>query len=313
MIEVDKVTKMYGPVKALEDVSFQIQQGEIVGLLGPNGAGKTTLLKVLTGFFEPTGGKVLVDGTDVVEDPIEVRRLIGYLPENAPLYPEMLVQESLVMAADLRGLSGSDRTQKLKRSIEATGLQKVLTRPISELSKGFRQRVGLAQAIMHQPKILILDEPTNGLDPEQIIEVRNLIRELARHSTVILSTHILTEVEQSCERVVVLVAGSLRADAKMEDLKATNCFRASFVSSIDTDQIRASLASADGVTAVRPLEAQNGLVSVVVEAATDVDLGALVFEMSKTQNLPLRELRPDIRSLESVFLQALSSEREVQV
>ena len=312
MIEVEKVSKNYGRVQALKEVSFSIERGEIVGLLGPNGAGKTTLLKVLTGYFEPAAGKVRVGGVDVVEDPVSARKKIGYLPENSPLYPEMLVQESLLMTAELRGIDGDRRSGLLERAVRAAGLFDVLTRPIGKLSKGFRQRVGLAQAILDEPDILILDEPTNGLDPDQIVEVRNLIRRLASHSTVILSTHILSEVEQTCERVLVLMQGRLRADARLSELTATNRFKVVFAADTKPEPIREDLQSAAGIKSVSKEANLDGRLHLSVEGESEADLGQLIFERAKTNDWPLRELHRDTRTLESVF-RALSSGQEVKL
>jgi ABC-2 type transport system ATP-binding protein len=222
------------------------------------------------------------------------------------------VQESLLMTAELRGIKGEDKRQKIVRAIQAVGLQGKLTSPIANLSKGFRQRVGLAQAILHQPDILILDEPTNGLDPEQIVEVRHLIRELASHATVILSTHILSEVEQTCERVLVLMEGRLRADARLADLKATNRYRVSFESSIPAQAIHLELEKQEGLRLVQVEDPPAERISLLVEGPSHLDLGALLFEQAKQQNWPLRELRPDVRSLESVF-QQLRSGQEVRL
>ncbi len=312
MIEVEKVSKNYGEVRALRDVSFGITRGEIVGLLGPNGAGKTTLLKVLTGYFEPTDGRVRIASVDVVEDPVSARKKIGYLPENSPLYPEMLVQESLLMTAELRGIEGDRRRQLLERAVRSSGLGDVLTRPIGKLSKGFHQRVGLAQAILDEPDILILDEPTNGLDPDQIVEVRNLIRRMASHSTVILSTHILSEVEQTCERVLVLINGRLRADARMSELTATNRFRVIFAAGTKMEPIRDDLQSAAGIESVSPEADPDGLVRLSVEGDSEADLGRLIFERAKANDWPLRELHRNTRTLESVF-RAMSSGQEVKI
>ncbi|PIY20137.1 MAG: ABC transporter, partial [Deltaproteobacteria bacterium CG_4_10_14_3_um_filter_60_8] len=192
MIEVLNLEKSYGDVKALAGISFAVKPREVIGLLGPNGAGKTTLMKILAGFLHPEAGTARIGGYDVLEDPVAVQAMLGYLPENAPLYPELSVQAHLKMMADLRGIPAAEQRRKLSVAVHAVGLADRLTRPVSTLSKGFRQRVGLAQAILHNPRLLILDEPTNGLDPTQIVEVRHLIRKLARHSTVMVSTHILS-------------------------------------------------------------------------------------------------------------------------
>ncbi|MCX7670257.1 MAG: ABC transporter ATP-binding protein, partial [Anaerolineae bacterium] len=221
MIEVKNVSKAYGPVQALRNVSLTIAPGEIVGLLGPNGAGKTTLIKILTGYLQPDSGEVRVDGLDVLTHTRDVQSRIGYLAENAPLYSELSVQAYLKMMADLRHVPPSQQRARISEAVYATGLADHLTRPIGELSKGYRQRVGLAQAILHKPKLLILDEPTVGLDPTQIVEVRGLIRRLAQASTVLFSSHILSEVEAVCQRAVILMNGQVRADARLADLEVT--------------------------------------------------------------------------------------------
>ncbi len=310
MISADKVTKNYGLVEALKGLSFAIEPGEIVGLLGPNGAGKTTLLKILTSYFEPTSGQVRVGDHDVVTEPLQVRRLVGYLPENAPLYPEMLVQESLLMTAELRGLVGADRDRLLSRAVRATDLQEVLTRPIGQLSKGYRQRVGLAQAILHEPPVLILDEPTSGLDPDQIVEVRGLIQRLAERSTVILSTHILSEVEQTCERVLILINGVLKADAKLAELTSSNQFLLGLAEGVDPSRIAADLRGAEGITAVSDLAPEGGLARFQVQAEAGTDLAERLYGLARERDWPLRELRPDAKTLESVF-RRLSSGQEV--
>src|SRR5262245_9574834 len=213
MIEVTQLTKSYGPIEALRGVSFNVADGEVVGLLGPNGAGKSTAIKILTGYLQPDDGTARVDDLDVLTHTREVQARIGYLPENAPLYPELTVQSYLRLMADLREIPREEQQGLLSEAIHATALADHLTRPIGQLSKGYRQRVGLAQAILHRPKLLILDEPTVGLDPTQIVEIRYLIRRLARNSTILFSSHILSEVEAVCDRVIILMNGQIRADA----------------------------------------------------------------------------------------------------
>jgi ABC-2 type transport system ATP-binding protein len=200
LLQAENLVKVYRGRRVVDGVSFAIRPREVVGLLGPNGAGKTTMIKILTGYLQPDSGQVTVDGLDVLTHTIEVQRRIGYLPENAPLYPEMSVQDYLAMIAELRQIPPGRQRACISQAVRSVGLEEYLTRPIAELSKGYRQRVGLAQTILHQPKLLILDEPTVGLDPTQIVHVRHLIRSLAHHSTVLLSTHILSEVEATCDR-----------------------------------------------------------------------------------------------------------------
>ena len=218
MIEAAHLTKYYGRVRAVNDASFSVAKGEIVGLLGPNGAGKTTIMKILTGYHYPSSGSAAVNGRDVTADPVAVKRSIGYLPENAPLYDDLTVREYLDFIADARRLTGSERSGAISRALKLCGLESQVHRPIDQLSKGFRQRVGLAQAILHDPDILILDEPTTGLDPNQIQEIRHLIRTLGSNKTVILSTHILQEVEAMCDRVLILNEGEIAASGTTEEI-----------------------------------------------------------------------------------------------
>jgi len=219
MIEVRNLSKNYGSILALDGVSFQVGKPEIVGFLGPNGAGKTTAMKIITTYLAPTGGQVLVDGIDVTADPIAVRRKIGYLPERAPLYEDMKVGPYLRFVGEARGLSGDHLKRRFDWSVGATGIGNVLGQKINTLSKGYRQRVGLAQALIHDPEILILDEPTTGLDPLQIIGIRNLIKDLGREKTVILSTHVLSEITSVAERILVIHRGKLAADGKYVELR----------------------------------------------------------------------------------------------
>src|SRR5688572_24542197 len=222
IIEAKGLTKHYGTVKGLKGISFNVEKGEIIGLLGPNGAGKTTTMKLLTGYLQPTDGTAKIAGHDVVEDPLSVRAVLGYLPENAPLYLDMAVQEYLLMMAELRGIPADRQKSLLSDAIYSTAIETKLTQPLGSLSKGFRQRVCLAQAILHKPQVLILDEPTNGLDPTQIIEMRSLIKRLAEHATVMVSTHILSEVEATCHRAIIIMEGEIKADAKMDELTASS-------------------------------------------------------------------------------------------
>lgn len=220
MIEIKNLTKKIGSSVILNDISFSVKKGEILGFLGPNGAGKTTTMKIITSFWEPTGGNVEIDGLDVREKSLEIRKKIGYLPETVPLYDDMRVYEYLKFIAEVRGLAKDKVKERIKEVVKACGLSKVARQPIEELSKGYRQRVGLAQAIMHNPEILILDEPTTGLDPNQIVEIRNLIKELGKEKTVILSTHILGEASATCDRVIIINNGKIAAEGTPEELAA---------------------------------------------------------------------------------------------
>ena len=303
MIEATQLGKRYGAFEALADVSFTIGQGEVVGLLGPNGAGKTTLIRILTGFFEPSAGSVTIDGIDVESDPLAARAHIGYLPESTPLYPEMLVQEFLAMAADLRQIPPDRRRALISEAVWATGLEQKLTQPIAELSKGFRQRVGIAQAILHKPKLLILDEPTSGLDPTQVDQVRGLIERLSQSTTVLFSTHILSEVEQVCDRAIILLDGRVRADARLDALQKTPKVHVSVASDTAASpaEVAARLGALDLSTSVRAGDHDGGQYRFEVDGAAGSTLAREVFRLARNNNWELTELRPVVRDLETVF------------
>jgi ABC-2 type transport system ATP-binding protein len=292
MIEADRLTRRYGDFLAVSNVSFSIEQGEIVGLLGHNGAGKTTIMKMLTGYLEPSSGVVRVDGVDLAEDPQAVQMTLGYLPENLPLYPEMSVADYLDYAAQLRGI---DSAGAVRRAIAATELEEKALDPIATLSRGFKQRVGVAQAILHEPKFLILDEPTNGLDPGQTEHMRSLIQRLAESATVILSTHIMQEVDAICDRAIILRGGSLVLDERLADLKESNELS---LRSHESDGLGADLEALDCVLQARPLGEGGWMVRVTgeLDAAGDAIARLLV-----EQGHPLYALAPERRNLESVF------------
>lgn len=299
MIKVAGLVKSYGPIEALRGINFSVADGEIVGLLGPNGAGKSTAIKIITGYLQPDGGTVEVDGLDVLSHTREVQARIGYLPENAPLYPDLSVQAYLKMMADLREIPRQDQTERLSEAIYATNLDDHLTRPIGQLSKGYRQRVGLAQAILHQPRLLILDEPTVGLDPTQIIEIRHLIRRLARHSTILFSSHILSEVEAVCDRVIILMNGQIRADARLAELSASA--NALLVLQRETAGVDQALKQLAGVIEVELSQTTEGRPTYRVLSDNQEDLCPAIYDLARQENWPLRELRRDTRTLETVF------------
>ena len=220
MIEARALTKHYGPIHALDDASFEVRRGEVLGFLGPNGAGKTTTMKILTCFIAPTSGTALIGGVDVFDDPLEVRRMVGYLPETTPLYTDMRVLEYLDFVAKMRGFNHADGRKRIQKVVEETSLSEVIGQEIRSLSKGFRQRVGLAQALVHEPPILILDEPLSGLDPNQAAEIRELVRQIGRERTIILSTHNLPEVQMTCGRVLIVSRGKIVANDTPDELKA---------------------------------------------------------------------------------------------
>jgi ABC-2 type transport system ATP-binding protein len=302
MISISHLTRRYGPLTAVDDFSVEVGRGEIVGLLGHNGAGKTTVMKILTGFLEPSQGSVSVAGVDVTMDRAGVQRQIGYLPENAPLYPEMLVQEYLCMIAELRGVRRENLNDAVVKAALAVGVEDHLVRPIAELSKGYRQRVGIAQAILHEPDVLVLDEPTNGLDPVQIQSIRELIRKLSQKSTIILSTHILQEIEAVCDRVLIMIEGSLVADEPLAALVASDVVRVSLrARAADVEARLSQLAGVRNVTA-RGVDPRDGDFAVW---AAECEPGALavgaIIEAARTEGWEIGAVAPESRTLESVF------------
>jgi ABC-2 type transport system ATP-binding protein len=310
MIELQNVRKVYGEIEALRGISTTIEGGEIVGLLGPNGAGKTTTMKILVGYLLPTSGTARVAGLDVVEQPLEVQRRIGYLPESAPLYEDMLVQDYLRFMAEMRGLKADAARRNIHKAVDECAIGSVLVRPIGQLSKGFRQRVGLAASILHEPDILILDEPTTGLDPNQIVEVRELIRQMGRTKTIILSTHILPEVEATCDRAVILIDGRIRADGRLSELTGS---RTQIVVAAPEDAARAGtlLESLAGVQAVGIERGTDRFHTFRLTLADDRELGEAVAELARREGWPLRELRRDETTLEQVFRELTESNAEV--
>ena len=307
MIEVQHLTKRYGRVTAVDDVSFRVERGEILGFLGPNGAGKTTTMRILTGYMPATEGKAIVAGFDVFDQPIEAKRRTGYLPETPPLYPDMTVLEYLGFVAKIKGVPSGERTTRIKQVMERTRIADMANRQCAKLSKGYRQRVGLAQAILHNPDVLILDEPTAGLDPKQIIETRELIKELAGDHTIILSTHILPEVSQTCQRVVIINKGRVVAVDTPDNLTAR--LRGSETLYVQVDADAASvLTHVPGVTRVVESERLNGLVGYEVDSETGRDVRRDLARAVVTSGFGLLELRPMRVSLEDVFLSLTTDE-----
>ena len=299
MIHAQNITKSYGSIEALRGVSFDIQPGEIVGLLGPNGAGKSTAIKIITGFLHPDEGLVEIDGLNVLSDLHAVQAKIGYLFENTPLYPELSVQAYLAMIADLRAVPASEFTRLLSDAIYGTGLQAYLTRSIASLSKGLRQRLGLAQAILHKPQFLILDEPTVGLDPTQIVEIRALIKELAQESTILFSSHILSEVEAICDRVIIIINGEVKADQSLRELSMSN--NATLVLQRDSADVAASLGALDGVSFIRQMRSLDDYPAYRIDGTADIT--PRIYALARDRNWPLRELRRDTVTLETFFNQ----------
>ena len=304
MIEVENLTKQYGPTLAVSDVSFNVQKGEVLGFLGPNGAGKTTTMRVITGFFPPTSGKVRVAGHDVVDDPMEAKRHTGYLPETPPVYPDMTVAEYLAFVGRIKGLSRRELKGRLDDVVEKCAVGNVRNRQIGKLSKGYRQRVGLAQALIHNPDVLVLDEPTSGLDPKQIIETRELITGLAGQHTVILSTHILPEVSKTCQRVVVINAGQIVAVGTPHEL--THRLQGFETVLITVEGPAASIIEkfqrVGGVNWVEPRESSEGRVTLEVHSEKDKDVRAELARATVESGWKLFELKTSGLSLEEIFL-----------
>src|SRR5919197_470813 len=281
-LALEHVSKRFSGVPAVDDVSFEVDRGQVVGFLGPNGAGKSTTMRMITQFLEPDAGSIRMEGTPLAEAGRDAKRRIGYLPENNPLYGEMLVSEYLEFVARLREL-GAERRSATEEAVAATGIEPVYNRPIGELSKGFRQRVGLAAAILHRPDLLVLDEPTEGLDPNQRVEIRRLIAELGRDRTVILSTHVLSEVQFTCGRVVIINRGRIVADGAVETLvnRAAEGVRVSVEAR--GENVAERLAGLAGVRAVEQREALDGRVRVTLAASGEADVRPAIFELAKTE------------------------------
>lgn len=310
MIEVENLTKFYGPRQAIRDVSFKVQSGEVLGFLGPNGAGKTTTMNILTCILPATSGTVKIRGFDIFEHSLEVKKLIGYLPEHPPLYPDMIVRDFLSFAARLRRVPKNKVPAAIERVLEVCGLTEVQKRIIGKLSKGYQQRVGLAQALVHDPEILILDEPTIGLDPIQIIEIRKLIQKLASSHTIILSSHILPEITQICRRVIIINDGEIVAEDSLESLNA---------SMRKTERLTLKVRHGNGEIA-RKLSAMDQVVSVrtegddrfQIECRLDSNFQDAVARLVLENHWGLVELTPVSMSLEEIFLKLTTEENEVK-
>jgi ABC-2 type transport system ATP-binding protein len=321
VIEVQHITKHYGRMTAVDDVSFRVEPGEILGFLGPNGAGKTTTMRILTGYMPPSEGRAMVAGFDVFDQPLEAKRRTGYLPETPPLYPDMTVREYLDFVGKIKGVPPRERKQRVLAVMERTRVADMADRHCAKLSKGYRQRVGLAQALIHNPEVLILDEPTAGLDPKQIIETRDLIRSLAGDHTIVLSTHILPEVAQTCQRVVIINKGHVVAVDTPDNLTARLKGAATMYVHVDAggEDAGAALASIPGVKRVASANqrtlpetgedpARPYATEFEVESESDVDVRRDLARAIVTRGWGLLELRPVRMSLEDVFLQVTTEE-----
>ncbi|MDO8558587.1 MAG: ATP-binding cassette domain-containing protein [bacterium] len=299
MISIEYLKKSFGEVKAVNGLSFEIGDGSVVALLGPNGAGKTTTMRMLAQVFEPDSGKILFDGVPINQNPIAAKTYIGYLPENNPLDEDMLVAEYLELIADLRGLKSEKKEIAIRESVKKTGIESVYWRPIGELSKGYHQRVGLAQAILADPKVLILDEPTEGLDPNQRHEIRALIRDIGKERTVIISTHVLQEVEAMASRVIIISHGSLVSDSSVEELAhrgTKTVIHAEFAGNMDAQIIEKAIPESK---VIRTQPTENGRTRFYIEAVGDIRSN--IMALAKEKNVELWELARETVSLENVF------------
>jgi ABC-2 type transport system ATP-binding protein len=313
MIEVEQLSKSYGPIKAIDDISFTVEKGEILGFLGPNGAGKSTTMRILTCFMPPTSGTARVAGYDVFKDSLQVRRRLGYVPENAPLYTDMPVVSFLKFVGEIKGLSRRERLQQVGHVMEACGIKDVQHRYIGKLSKGYRQRVALAQALLGNPDVLVLDEPTIGLDPRQIIDIRQLIKGLAGQKTVILSSHILPEVSMTCQRVIIINRGRLVAVDTPENLTTKVQKSSRLLVQVEgpaTEVVRA-LGAVSGVQTVKQEGvAPTKIVTCVVESQKDRDVRKDIAAAVVQRHWGLLELRPVDLTLEDVFVRLVTEEKE---
>ncbi len=300
MISVEAVKKRFGPITAVDGLTFEVHRGEVVGFLGPNGAGKTTTMKMLAGTLQPDEGLVRFDGKLISNDLTGAKRRVGFLPEANPLYDDMIVCEYLAYVSELHGLSGRKMRSGLSQAIDETAIETVFYRPIGELSKGFRQRVGIAAAILHSPEILVLDEPTEGLDPNQRVDIRRLVVELGRERTVLLSTHVMQEVEATCSRLLILNRGRLVAEGSVQDLLAQQAGAVRYVTELEGDGVLAALAALPGVRSHRSEEV-SGRLRVYLEASDGEELRPGIFALAKEKSWTLWELHRERVSLEQVF------------
>jgi ABC-2 type transport system ATP-binding protein len=312
VIDVQGLVKDFGATRAVNGVDFSVRAGEIMGLLGPNGSGKTTIMRVLTGFFPPSEGRVTIDGLDVEEHPLAVRERIGYLPENTVLYPDLTVRRFLTFCAEVKGIPSANRRGRLDEVMAACGLTEVAGKLIGKLSKGYRQRVGIAQAVIHRPKVLVLDEPTVGLDPRQIVDIRSLIKSLGGSTTILLSTHILPEVSMTCERVIIIDYGRIIAEDTADGL--TRRLQGSHETRTRIAGPRVAVLDAlrtlAGVEHVREEPATDGSVTAVLQSTLGDDTRRALAELIVGKGWGLLEVRPLPMSLEDLFVRLVRSERD---
>ena len=304
MIQVENLTKYYHDFCAVDAISFEIQKGEILGLLGPNGAGKTTTLRMLTGFLQPTAGGIQVKDYSIDEQPLEIKKLLGYLPESAPLYHDMLVYDYLNYVADIREIDNHHKLDRIRQLGDLCGINNVMHQPISELSKGYKQRVGLAHAMMNDPEILILDEPTSGLDPNQIVEIRQIIKRIGKEKTIILSTHILSEAEATCDRVVIINRGKIVADDSTENLKESAGHKKYIQLSLqnaDFKSVDIAFAAIEGVTGVTRMDETDHQLDVRVDVRAAADPRTEIYQKIKQTDWVVLDFHQKTQTLETIF------------
>jgi ABC-2 type transport system ATP-binding protein len=306
MVYVHNLTKRYGSLVAVENLSFRLDRGDVLGFLGPNGAGKTTTMRIITGYMPPTKGTVHIEGVDIFDNPLQAKKMIGYLPENPPLYTDMTVSEYLDFVADIKQVTGKEKKSRIFYVIEKCGLSDVRKRIIGHLSKGYRQRVGIAQALVNNPSVLILDEPTIGLDPLQIIEIRDLIKSLSGERTVILSTHILPEVTMICSKVVIINEGKMVLEEALDNLSLSLTSSRDLLLRVRAqgDGIKEKIMSVKGVSAVR----SGSPGEFVITQSEGMEIGDDLVRLVVENDLGLLELRPLVNTLEEIFMKAISSE-----
>ncbi len=305
-VEIQQLCKQFGPFTAVDNISFKVEQGEVLGFLGPNGAGKSTTMKMITGFLTPTAGTATVDGFDIMKQPLAAKRNIGYLPEGAPAYPDMTAWDFLDFIAEVRGFKGAEKTRRVQETIEKVNLSGVLHQPIDTLSKGFKRRVGLAQAILHDPKVLVLDEPTDGLDPNQKHEVRSLIGEMAKEKVIILSTHILEEVDAVCSRAIIIANGKLIADGSPNELEAKAPNHQAVTLSLsggEAASVRKSLLAVKGVRKLEALQEAEDHLSYQVYPNQGQSIIADISTLAREQQWPVTEMHVERGRLDEVFRQ----------
>jgi len=315
MVEVSHLTKHFGAFTAVNDISFKVNKGEVLGFLGPNGAGKSTTMKMITGFLTPDAGTVIVGGDNIATSPVAVKSRIGYLPEGAPLYSDMTPERFLHFIAEIRGLRGAEKSRRVEEVIQQVNLESVVFKPIETLSKGFKRRVGLAQAIIHNPEVLILDEPTDGLDPNQKYEVRALIQSMASEKAIILSTHILEEVNAVCSRAMIIANGKLLADGTPASLEAKSPLHNSVEITIRTDNadpINRELEKLSGIKSVEKLSVDNGCASFRIFSSTDQAPVTLVNQLARDKDWKVENLHVERGRMDDVFRAITTQQKETQ-